>query len=253
MDPPGPSLLLLLLWLSLSLAVGPDITARDRLVKDLPNGVFAGRKLTPKVADKTVIEMRLSIRSIDLDFKSGVFAMSGMMTLEWTDSRYVWDPFQWDGVESVPLPFSTVWTPEVILHNSLEEKFMFRQVGLLNYTGNIVYAIAVHTKPSCAPNFSNFPWGVQVCSLKFGSWINSQYNVEYRLSTTNTTIGLGDFQQTVGWEVVNTKSRLQSVVYPLFAEPTHMVVFDVAFKRETYFDGAFGVLVKGQGKNTTEL
>ena len=225
MSPPGPSLLLLLLLsrLSLSLAVGPDITARDRLVKDLPNGVFAGRKLTPKVrlggveraevilteqvAEKTVIEMRLSIRSIDLDFKSGVFSMSGMMTLEWTDSRYVWDPFQWDGVESVPLPFSTVWTPEVILHNSLEEKFMFRQVGLLNYTGNIVYAIAVHTKSSCAPNFSNFPWGVQVCSLKFGSWINSQYNVEYRLSSSNTTIGLGDFQQTVGWEVVNTKSR----------------------------------------------
>ena len=48
MFPAGPTLLLLLLPL-LSLAVGPDITARDRLVKDLPNGVFAGRKLTPKV------------------------------------------------------------------------------------------------------------------------------------------------------------------------------------------------------------
>ena len=146
MSPPGPTLHLLLhllfSWLSPSHTVGPDITARDRLVKDLPNGVFAGRKLTPKVrtevlssgsvslffvpeqvAEKTVIEMRLSIRSIDLDFKSGAFSMSGMMTLEWNDSRYVWDPFQWDGVESVPLPFSTVWTPEVILHNSLEEKF----------------------------------------------------------------------------------------------------------------------------------
>ena len=50
MWPPSPSLLLLLLsWVCLSLAVGPDITSRDRLVKDLPNGVFAGRKLTPKV------------------------------------------------------------------------------------------------------------------------------------------------------------------------------------------------------------
>ena len=39
-------------------------------------------------------------------------------------------------------------------------------------------------------------------------------------------------------------SRLESVVYPLFTEPTHMVVFDIAFKRETYFDGSFGVLVK---------
>ena len=49
MWPPSPSLLLLLSLLCPSLAVGPDITARDRLVKDLPNGVFAGRKLTPKV------------------------------------------------------------------------------------------------------------------------------------------------------------------------------------------------------------
>ena len=39
-------------------------------------------------------------------------------------------------------------------------------------------------------------------------------------------------------------SRLESVVYPLFTEPTHMVVFDIAFKRETYFDGSFGVLQK---------
>ena len=39
-------------------------------------------------------------------------------------------------------------------------------------------------------------------------------------------------------------SRLESVVYPLFTEPTHMVVFDIAFKRETYFDGSFGVLLK---------
>ena len=31
-------------------SVGPDITARDRLVKDLPNGIFAGKKLTPKVS-----------------------------------------------------------------------------------------------------------------------------------------------------------------------------------------------------------
>jgi len=107
-------LLLLLLWCCCSVAaVGPDITARDRLVKDLPNGVFAGRKLTPKQDVKTLIDMHLSVRSIDLDFKTGIFKMSGMMSLEWKDTRYVWDPFEWDGVESVPLPFSTVWTPEV--------------------------------------------------------------------------------------------------------------------------------------------
>ena len=98
------------------------------------------------------------------------------------------------------------------------------QVAVLYHTGHIVYAIAVHTKSACAPNYLHFPWGVQVptppqswwlftivvdiqvCSLKFGSWINSQYNVEYRLPR-DSTVGLSDFQQTVGWQVVNTKSR----------------------------------------------
>ena len=66
--------------------------------------------------------------------------------------------------------------------------------------------------------------------------------MEYRLA--NKTVGLADFQQTVGWDVVSTKARLESITYPLFTEPTHMVVFDIAFKRETYFDGSFGVLTK---------
>ena len=57
--PPDTLSLLLLLLLSLATtavgAVGPDITAKDRLVKDLPNGVFAGKKLTPKVESYTKI------------------------------------------------------------------------------------------------------------------------------------------------------------------------------------------------------
>ena len=89
------------------------------------------------------------------------------------------------------------------------------QIGVVHHTGHFVYVIAVHSKSACSPNFEGFPWGVQVvfisfrfridehlqvCSLQFGSWINSQYGVEYRLPR-NSTVGLTDFQQTVGWQV----------------------------------------------------
>ena len=49
---------------------------------------------------------------------------------------------------------------------------MSRQVAVLYYTGHIVYAIAVHTKSACAPNFSNFPWGVQVKLDRFHFYMN---------------------------------------------------------------------------------
>merc|ERR1711902_327422 len=80
------------------------------------------------------------------------------------------------------------------------ERFIYRQIGVVHHTGHFVYVIAVHSKSACSPNFEGFPWGMQVCSLQFGSWINSQYGVEYRLPR-NSTVGLTDFQQTVGWQV----------------------------------------------------
>ena len=51
----------------------------------------------------------------------------------------------------------------------------------------------------------------QVCSLQFGSWINSQYGVEYRLPR-NSTVGLTDFQPTVGWQVPSSK-KSQNIVH----------------------------------------
>ena len=51
---------------------------------------------------------------------------------------------------------------QVILHNSVEEKFIFRQLGVLHHTGHLVYVIAVHSKSACHPNFASFPWGLQV-------------------------------------------------------------------------------------------
>lgn len=231
-------------------AVGPNIQARARLIKDLPVGVFAGEKLQPKAEGRTLIDMSLSVRSLDLDFATATFKLSGWMKLTWQDDRYQWRPEEYENIESVPLPFSKAWAPDVMLHNGLDDKFMFRQVGVLDYTGDISYIIAVHTKSACNPNFNDFPWGLQVCSLKFGSWINSEYNVEYRIPSDGNSIGMADYEAVLGWRVVNTASRLQSVRHPLNQEPTHLVVFDIAFRTETYFDGTLGVLKK---ENKTEL
>ena len=146
--------------------------------------------------------MSLAVRSLDLDFEKGTFRTDGYMKLRWTDKRqdeifssflwylgsvsiqvpypfanlfrYIWDPANYDGIDSVPLPFSQTWSPEVILHNSVEEKFIYRRVGVVRHTGEIVYVVSVHTKSACEPNYESYPFGIQLCSLKFGSWVNGQ-------------------------------------------------------------------------------
>ena len=144
---------------------------------------------------RTLIDMSLAVRSLDLDFEKGTFRTDGYMKLRWTDKRqvmsgtrekesmcgtgplsfrYIWDPASYDGIDSVPLPFSQTWSPEVILHNSVEEKFIYRRVGVVRHTGEIVYVVSVHTKSACEPNYESYPFGMQLCSLKFGSWVNGQ-------------------------------------------------------------------------------
>ena len=73
--------------------VGPDLRARTRLLRDLPLGLAGSRKpLLPKERDRTLIDMSLAIRSLDLNMESGTFRTDGWMSLKWFDPRYTWNP-----------------------------------------------------------------------------------------------------------------------------------------------------------------
>jgi len=242
--PPDPRMILISLWLLILLkhtvfAVGPDIQARTNLVNQLLEDVFARKKLFPKDEKKTVIEMGINIRYIDMDLSKGRFSLSGKMKLSWTDERIGWNPLEYEDMEVVYLPFSKDWSPDVFLHNGLSDHFQQTKVGMLTYLGDINYEISIHTESACTPNLNMAPWGIQICSLKFGSWINTQYEVEYRIPRHNPIV-LDDFVVT-GWKIVNTSSRLQSVNTPLAQEPVHLVIFDITFQREDHYDSGFGI------------
>ena len=51
---------------------------------------------------------------------------SNLKVLTWNDPRFAWREEDYAGINSMPLPFSDSWAPEVILLNAVEEKFMFR-------------------------------------------------------------------------------------------------------------------------------
>ena len=107
--------------------VGPELIGRARLLRDLNIGLDGG---PPKPKNqRTVINMSLKIRSLNLNFDNGEFKTDGIMTLNWNDPRYSWDPERYSDITSLELPFSKAWAPEVILVNSVQEKFGFRQVN----------------------------------------------------------------------------------------------------------------------------
>ena len=93
--------LLLILLSRTSVGVGPDLRARSRLLRDLPMGFQSRRgggssgssvgsssgSSGASEPRRTLIDMRLAVRSIDLDFSTGVFSADGWMSLRWRDDR----------------------------------------------------------------------------------------------------------------------------------------------------------------------
>ena len=84
----------------------------------------------------------------------------------WNDERYGWNPSDYEGLTSIPLPFSTSWAPDLVLVNAAEDKFIDRQVGVVKSNGDIVYVVGILTKSNCAPNYNNYPFGIQTCQVK---------------------------------------------------------------------------------------
>ena len=128
----------------------------------------------PRLREGNLSRRRVHEASLDGQKVSHDWGREREYVREGTPFRYIWDPASYDGIDSVPLPFSQTWSPEVILHNSVEEKFIYRRVGVVRHTGEIVYVVSVHTKSACEPNYESYPFGMQLCSLKFGSWVNGQ-------------------------------------------------------------------------------
>lgn len=179
--------------------------------------------------------------------------------LTWNDPRFAWNPSDYSEVSSMTLPFSKFWAPEVILHNAADEKFIYRQIGTVKSNGDIGYLVSIHAKSHCKPNYDmddenanghRFPFNIQTCSLKFGSWINEDYKVEYRvplndrMMNQSRAINLAEFSSPGGWRILATEANLESTHYPTFDEPSTLVVFTFAFRRDFFYDKSTGILWK---------
>jgi hypothetical protein len=55
-------------------------------------------------------------------------------------------------------------------------------------------------------------------------------------------INLEEFNSPTGWQILAGEARLESAQFPVFEEPSSMVVYTISFKRDFYFDPNTGTL-----------
>jgi hypothetical protein len=73
------------------------------------------------------------------------------------------------------MPYHEV-SPSVVMRNNFEV--------IVYSDGTVLYLPSEIFKTACDVNYDNWPWGVQNCTFKVGSWVNSLEKMDVKPADT---------------------------------------------------------------------
>ncbi|XP_027557657.1 neuronal acetylcholine receptor subunit alpha-10 [Neopelma chrysocephalum] len=172
---------------------------------------------------------------IDMDERNQVLTSYLWVRQAWLDAHLTWDKDDYGGIDSIRIPSSYVWRPDIILYNNADEHFggSMETNVVLRSDGLIMWDSPAITKSSCKVDVSYFPFDGQRCRLTFGSWTynGNQIDLRNRLDSGDLT----DFVENVEWEVLGMPATRNVVTYGCCSEPYPDVTYTLLLRRRASF------------------
>ncbi len=113
--------------------------------------------------------------------------------------------------------------------------------AMLHYSGKVVWNPPAIYKSSCEIDVEFFPFDIQNCSMKFGSWTYDGYMVDLRHINQkgSNIIELGmDLQEyyiSTEWDVMQAHAVRNEKYYPCCEEPYPDIIFYLLLRRKSLF------------------
>uniref|UniRef100_A0A8D3DTE6 Neuronal acetylcholine receptor subunit alpha-7 n=1 Tax=Scophthalmus maximus TaxID=52904 RepID=A0A8D3DTE6_SCOMX len=226
------------LWslVSLSAVVSHQGANQRRLYQDLMTGY---NSLERPVSDDTqvlTVNFGLSLMQImDVDEKNQVLTTNIWLQLFWDDHYLKWDPVEYPGVTNVRFPDHLIWKPDILLYNSAEERFdaTFHTNILVNHSGSCNYIPPGIFKSTCRIDVRWFPFDIQKCELKFGSWTYGGWSLDLKLLEADTSSYVANGE----WDLVEVVGQKNERSYVCCEEPYPDVTFTIVMRRRTLYYG----------------
>ncbi|CAF1334642.1 unnamed protein product, partial [Rotaria sordida] len=108
-----------------------------------------------------LVTINLSLQQIiNFDGKNEAIVISGWMTIMWNDYSLRWKPEDFGNIQTLRIPSTQIWIPDIFLYNTADEKFDTRAKvnAVVQYDGNILYVPPVSFKSNCPFNIASFPF-----------------------------------------------------------------------------------------------
>ncbi|CAH1802889.1 unnamed protein product [Owenia fusiformis] len=195
----------------------------------------------PQLNETTNLTMGMSIRNMyHLDERNKLVKLSVWFRFYWNDIRLLWNPKDYGNITRLHLKTTEVWTPDIVLHNSLNEEFSSLHEYantipvIVHHNGDITWLFPGVIKTSCDFEIALFPFDTQKCALYFGSWTYNgnelnTYPMDAKRDTQSFTFPNGE------WIFMNFEVKRNVMKYLCCPEPYVDIQYVLTIKRKPLF------------------
>ncbi|CAK6954193.1 acetylcholine receptor subunit alpha-like [Scomber scombrus] len=148
-------------------------TDETRLVKTLFTGYNKVVRPVSHFKDPVVVTVGLQlIQLINVDEVNQIVSSNVRLKQQWKDVNLQWNPEDYGGIRKIRIPSTDIWRPDLVLYNNADGDFaiVHETKVLLEYTGMITWNPPAIFKSYCEIIVLHFPFDLQNCSMKLGTW-----------------------------------------------------------------------------------
>ncbi|XP_019713095.1 neuronal acetylcholine receptor subunit alpha-9-II-like [Hippocampus comes] len=214
--------------------------AHSRFARKLLNDLFDNytSALRPVEDTEAVLNVTLQVtlsQIIDMDERNQILTAYLWIRRAWRDAHLKWSKEDYDGLDTIRIPSSYVWRPDIVLYNNADDHFtgpMDTNV-VIRHDGRITWDSPAITKSSCKVDVSFFPFDAQQCRFTYGSWTYNGNQLD--ILNAMESADLADLVDNVEWQVLGMAAKRNIVLYGCCADPYPDVTFTLKLKRRASF------------------
>ncbi|VDK76855.1 unnamed protein product [Litomosoides sigmodontis] len=215
-------------------------------------GQDAGRLMEDLLADYNKL-----VRPVENDTDTLVVRLK----LKLSQLLDVWNPADYGGVTVLYVPSDMIWLPDIVLYNNADGNY---QVSImtkakLSPNGTVEWSPPAIYKSMCQIEVEWFPFDVQTCEMKFGSWTYGGLEVDLQhrdshieRAETEKLVGfdgeydetvwivdegidLSDYYPSVEWDILGVPGKRHLKRYPCCESPFIDLTYEIRLRRKTLF------------------
>ncbi|XP_039254706.2 uncharacterized protein LOC120331651 isoform X1 [Styela clava] len=181
-------------------------------------------KTLPPVLDyRKSVEVKVDMtyrQVLDLDEKNQVLKSLIWYRQYWRDEHITWKPEDYDGVDELWIPSSSVWRPDIAVYEEVGARDLSPRLPFIKLTseGDIEYAEPSILETSCSVDTAFFPFDSQLCSMTFVSWTQPVTRIDLSAKRDSGLIDLDSplyFIDSGEWVLQKFGVRKQISIYNL--------------------------------------